>query len=166
MDRYYENGPLPDWIGWYAQQLPHWFHAGVALLTLGVELGLAWMLFLPRRWRIICFFIVTPFQVGIILTANLAFLNYFVLALGILLLDDQFLRRMTERLKPKLEPRSSNFHDGRVTHEPGRKSPDSPLLRLLQSFLVRSSLVTRYSSLFFLGWIFYVTTALLLLMLF
>ena len=27
MDEYYQNGPLPTWIGWYVQHLPHWFHA-------------------------------------------------------------------------------------------------------------------------------------------
>jgi len=56
-----------------------------------MELGLVWMLFLPRRWRIICFFIVTPWQIGVILTANYAFLNYLVLAMGVLLLCDAFL---------------------------------------------------------------------------
>lgn len=91
MDQYYQNGPLPTWIGWYVQQLPHWFHAATALLTLGVELLLVWMLFLPRSFRIVCFCIATPLQAGIILTANYAFLNYLVLALGILLLDDHFL---------------------------------------------------------------------------
>ncbi len=61
LDHYYENGPLPNWIGWYVQQLPHWFHAGAALYTLAAELGLVWMLFLRRRSKILCFFIVTPF---------------------------------------------------------------------------------------------------------
>lgn len=90
MDHYYENGPLPTWIGWYAQQrLPHVFHAATALATLVIELGLVWMLFLPRRLRIACFCIVTPLQIGIILTANYAFLNYLVLWLGVLLLDDR-----------------------------------------------------------------------------
>lgn len=37
MDKYYENGPLPAWIGWYVQQLPHGFHAFTAALTLVVE---------------------------------------------------------------------------------------------------------------------------------
>src|SRR5207247_10400532 len=60
MDEYYQNGPLPTWIGWYVQHLPHWFHASSAYATLALELGLVWMLFLPRRWRILCFFIVTP----------------------------------------------------------------------------------------------------------
>ena len=59
---------------------------------LALELVLVWMLFLPRRWRIICFFIVTPWQIGVILTANYTFLNYLVLVMGVLLLDDEFLR--------------------------------------------------------------------------
>src|ERR1700685_3021463 len=87
MDEYYQNGPLPTWIGWYMQHLPHWFHASTVFATLALELVLVWMLFLPRRWRVVCFFIVTPWQLGVILTANYTFLNYLVLSLGILLLD-------------------------------------------------------------------------------
>ena len=91
MDQYYQNGPLPTWLGWYVQQLPHRFHAATSLLTLVVELLVVWMLFLPRRFRILCFCVVTFLQVGITVTANYAFLNYIVLSLGILLLDDRFL---------------------------------------------------------------------------
>src|SRR5271165_373073 len=91
MDDYYQNGPLPTWIGWYVQHLPHWFHASTVLYTLVVELLIVWMLFLPRRFRIVCFFIVTPFEISIIATANYTFLNYLVLLLGVLLLDDRFL---------------------------------------------------------------------------
>src|SRR5271167_2080950 len=93
MDEYYQSGPLPTWIGWYLQHLPHWFHAATAGATLTLELALVWMLFLPRRWRIVCFFIVTPWEIGVILSANYTFLNYLVLALGVLLLDDRFLLR-------------------------------------------------------------------------
>ena len=91
LDQYYQNGPLPNWIGWYAQQLPHGFQAAVALTTLCIELGVVWLMFFPRRFRLVGFFIVTPFQIGIILTANLAFLNHLVLSLGVLLLDDRFI---------------------------------------------------------------------------
>src|ERR1700751_1559841 len=94
MDEYYQNGPLPTWIGWYVQHLPHWVYAGTVYATLAMELGLVWMLFLPRRWRIVCFFIVTPWQIGVILTANYTFLNYLVLAMGVLLLDDRFLEKV------------------------------------------------------------------------
>jgi hypothetical protein len=90
MDHYYENGPLPTWIGWYAHQLPHGFHAATALVTLVVELALVWLMFLPRRFRVVVALAVTPLQIGIILTANYAFLNYLVLVLAVLLLDDRF----------------------------------------------------------------------------
>jgi hypothetical protein len=89
MDDYYQNGPLPTWIGWYVQQLPHWFHASAVVYTLATELVFVWMLFLPRSFRILCFCIVTPFELSIILTANYTFLNYLVLLIGFLLLDDR-----------------------------------------------------------------------------
>ena len=97
MNEYYQNGPLPTWIGWYAQQLPQKFHESTAFVTLFVELLVPWMLWLPRQARIACFFIVTLLQIGIILTANYAFLNYLVLALGIFLLDDLFLVQFLPR---------------------------------------------------------------------
>src|SRR5277367_749858 len=93
LDEYYQNGPLPTWIGWYAQHLPHWFHAATTFFTLALELVLIWAAFLPRPFRIALFFIVTPWQIGIILTANYTFLNYLVLILAFLLLDDRFLMR-------------------------------------------------------------------------
>src|SRR5215469_5147526 len=34
MDDYYQNGPLPTWVGWYVQQFPHKFHAAATLFTL------------------------------------------------------------------------------------------------------------------------------------
>ncbi|HET9742199.1 MAG TPA: lipase maturation factor family protein [Terriglobales bacterium] len=97
MDEYYQNGPLPTWIGWYVQHLPHGFQAFTAGATLVMELGLVWMLFFPRRIRIICFFIVTPWEIGVILTANYCFLNYLVLSLGFLLLDDRFIGQFLPR---------------------------------------------------------------------
>jgi Lipase maturation factor len=91
MDEYYQNGPLPTWLGWYAQHLPQRFHAATAGLTLVVELFVVLLLFFPRRFRLVLFFIVTPFEFAIIATANYCFLNYLVLWLGVLLLDDEFL---------------------------------------------------------------------------
>jgi len=108
MDDYYQNGPLPTWIGWYVQHLPHWFHAASAFFTLALELVLIWAAFLPRPFRIALFFIVTPWQIGIILTANYTFLNYLVLFLAFLLLDDRFLLRFfPAKWKQPLLPRST-----------------------------------------------------------
>jgi hypothetical protein len=143
MDEYYQNGPLPTWIGWYVQHLPHWFHAGSVYATLALELGLVWMFFLPRRFRIILFFIVTPWEIGVILTANYAFLNYLVLALGVLLLDDGFFRSFLPKWwMPKLLS-----SEGGVGQEERGFRKTSPLTALKLS-----------ASVVMLGWIFYATT--------
>ncbi len=104
MDDYYVNCPFPSWIGWYAQQLPHAFHActvGLAFLT---ELVCPLMIFQGRRWRIPAFGIVTLFQTGILLTGNYTFLNYNTIALAFLLLDDQDLHRWIRLRVPATRP--------------------------------------------------------------
>ena len=173
MDQYYQNGPLPTWIGYYAQHLPHWFHASTVFITFAVELGIVWMMFLPRRWRLICFVIVTALQVGIILTANYAFLNYLVLSLGILLLDDVYLVRVLPRgwrsrfegasaiaaaqrpeaIQPRVEPALS------ILDSPPPPAPQklTPAKHFSAWKLALTSVI--------LSWIFYSTTVQLLWML-
>jgi len=168
MDEYYQNGPLPTWIGWYVQHLPHWFHAATAYGILALELGLVWMMFLPRRWRIVCFFIATFWQIGIILTANYTFLNYLVLALGFLLLDDRlilcfiptrwkkFIQDHTaSRLETDCPPLASTTDKGKVEAQPFQRRRETwwEILRPQLSTL-RLSLTG-----LILGWIFYVTAA-------
>jgi len=86
MEKYYENGPLPTWIAWYVQQWPHSFHAFSAAATLVIELVVCWLIFFWRPGRITALVVTTLLQIGIILTANYAFLNYLVIALSILIL--------------------------------------------------------------------------------
>lgn len=149
MDQYYQNGPLPTWIAWYAHQLPHAFHAATAVLTLALELVLIYAIFLPRRSRIVLFFVITAWQIGIILTSNYAFLNYIVLVLGILLLDDKFLAWFfPQRLRPA------------AVVSPNAPGPAAAGAQGWRSYL-RLSVQT-----IFLTWIFYVTSALLIFMLF
>ena len=124
MDEYYQNGPLPTWIGWYAQHLPHWFHVSTTYATLALELGLVWMLFLPRRLRIVCFVIATLWQLGVILTANYTFLNYLVLALGFLLLDDHLALTFLPR-----RWRSSFVDPGDQTQRPDSHSDSRNVVR-------------------------------------
>ncbi|WP_348268845.1 lipase maturation factor family protein [Edaphobacter paludis] len=103
MDGYYQNSPLPTWIGWYVGHLPHWFQAATTVLTLVLEFGIVLMVFFPRRVRLVCFWIVTPWQIGVILTGNYTFLNYLVAALGLLLLDDFSLRHLIPaRFRPRV----------------------------------------------------------------
>jgi hypothetical protein len=161
MDEYYQNGPLPTWIGWYAQHLPHWFHVGTAFTTLAVELVLVWMFFLPRRFRIIFFWIATSLQIGIILTANYTFLNYLVLVLGVLLLDDRYLDRFvpSQWKKAFVAEREKSLppSDSESTSE---KHPEPTFTR--RHFAAMKLAISSVM----LTWIFYVTTAELLLILF
>jgi hypothetical protein len=149
MDEYYQNGPLPTWIGWYVQHLPHWFHAGSVVATFVLELGIVWMMFLPRRWRIVCFFIATAWQIGVIATANYAFLNYIVLALGVLLLDDNFLSSMLPaRWKAAWQPRP-------VDNAPTTAEASHAIVRIRQHWQAIKLAVNAV----LLTWIFYATTA-------
>ena len=160
MDQYYQNGPLPTWIAWYAHHLPHWFHESTAVLTLALELVLIFAVFLPRPWRIALFFVITPWQIGIILTSNYAFLNYLVLVLGFLLLDDKFLVRF-------------------LPQPLGRGIPVRPLVEVsvptTVEMLERSNLlegeepgwarnIRLWVQAIFLTWIFYATSVLLIFM--
>ncbi len=146
MDEYYQNGPLPTWVGWYVQHLPHSFHAATVYATLALELGLVWMLFLPRRWRIVCFFIVTPWEIGVILTANYTFLNYLVVSLGVLLLDDRFVLGM---LPKKWRGRFENVEQ--VQTSPAGRAP----WRLWMDRWKQPVMKSIASAMLF--WIFYVT---------
>jgi hypothetical protein len=74
------------------------------------------MLFFPRRWRIVLFFIVTIWQVPVILTANYAFLNYLVLAMGVLLLDDGFVGTVLQKWKLQIAHAASS-HQGPAANE-------------------------------------------------
>ena len=139
MDEYYQNGPLPTWIGWYVEHLPHWFHAATVGATLAMELVLVFLMFFPRRVRLICFFIVTPWELGVILTANYTFLNYLVLSLGFLLLDDRFLLHFVparwrprepepaQEAEPPEEP-SLSILNVREAAEPGEKETTDALV--------------------------------------
>jgi lipase maturation factor 1 len=169
MDEYYQNGPLPTWVGWYVQHLPHWFHYSTAVATIALELGLVWMLFFPRRWRIVCFFIVTPWEIGVILTANYTFLNYLVLVLGFLLLDDRFLLRFwPQRWRKSISASGAakvndqlELFDTRAGHnDPGepadeaRESAEYESMFRWRLRIVKVSLVS-----IILSWIFYATFA-------
>ncbi len=172
---YYQNGPLPSWIGWYAAHLPRWVHYGTAGLTLLLELVLVWMFFLPRRFRIILFCIITPWQIGIILTSNYAYLNYLMLALGLLLVDDEFLARWLPPFRKVVKPSAlktsaveTNASPANTSEHPSAADTAAAAAAPLDA---RASLVRRVyagtqlrCSAVFLAWIAYATVTQLIWM--
>jgi Lipase maturation factor len=185
MDQYYQNGPLPTWIGWYVQHFPHWFHAATVGVILALELGLVWLVFFPRRFRIGLFFFTACVQIGILLTSNYAFLNYLSLALSLLLLDDRFLHRLLPERAREMEQaraaalaareeaeRAEEVVALELAHEPAMAPPLAPpepasveAASWLEQARARLPAAKLWLSGIFLGWIFYDTLALLLAML-
>lgn len=149
MDDYYQNCPLPTWVGYYVQHLPHWFHASTVILTFAIELFVVWLFFLPRRFKIACFCIVTTFEIAIIFTANYAFLNYIVLSLGFLLLDD----RVVEWVLPQSVRGVIEWSPGFV------RAIGAWCEQLRRAWQKYSTPVARTISAFCLGIIFYAVTA-------
>ena len=91
---HYETQPLPTPLAWYAHQLPGAFQkASVAVLFL-IELAAPFLIFTPRRPRLLAAGVLIGFQALIFLTGNYTFFNFVTIALCLLLLDDAFLRRL------------------------------------------------------------------------
>ena len=95
---------LPTWIGWYAHQLPEWLHRASAAAMFGIEIGVPFAIFGPRRFRLLAAAILAALQVGIALTGNYGFFNLLSLVLCVTLLDDEAIRRLLRRPSPEVVP--------------------------------------------------------------
>jgi hypothetical protein len=104
MSSYYETAPLPTWVGWWAHQMPLPAHRFCSLFTLVVELGVVWLVWGPRRARVVGFLVMAAMQVSILLTANYQTFNYLTLALLLFALDDGHLGWLAARLGRPLAP--------------------------------------------------------------
>jgi lipase maturation factor 1 len=91
---HYHTQPLPTPLAWYLDQLPLWFQRASTAMVLAVELAAPFLTLLPRRPRMLGAGCLIGLQGLILLTGNYAFFNWLTIALCILLLDDQFLRRV------------------------------------------------------------------------
>ncbi len=92
---HYETQPLPNPLSWYLHHLPHWWLKTCVLFTHFVELVVPWFLFVPwRKVRITAGLLMVYFQLTLIISGNLSWLNYITLALCIPCFDDAFLARI------------------------------------------------------------------------
>jgi lipase maturation factor 1 len=117
-----------------------------------MELSLIWLFVFPRHFRIGLFYLVTLWQLGVIATANYAFLNYLVLAMGVLIVDDRFLLkfvpvRWRSRIDTQLAPSTP-------PNEKASIEPVSLHAQLRQHFAALKIAITAVM----LTWIFYATT--------
>jgi hypothetical protein len=88
---HYETQPLPVLTSWYVHQLPVWFHEASCAVLLAIELLVPFLVFGPRRARLLAFGPLLGLQALIALTGNYAFFNLLTAVLCLLLLDDRAL---------------------------------------------------------------------------
>ena len=88
---HYETQPNPNPLSWYFHQLPAWFHAGEVGFNHVVELVAPFFVFGPRRARHAAGFLIVLFQVLLILSGNLSFLNWLTIAAAVACFDDTLL---------------------------------------------------------------------------
>jgi lipase maturation factor len=109
---HYETQPLPNPLSWYLHQLPPAFHKLEVLGNHFVELMVPWTLFAPRRLRHIGGVFLVGFQVYLIFSGNLSWLNWLTLTLCIPCFDDAALARLIPR---RLRARLSELRAARAS---------------------------------------------------
>jgi hypothetical protein len=98
---HYETQPIPNPLSWLLHQAPPWFHKLGVLYNHFVELIVPFGLFGPRRVAMVAAAFIASFQIMLILSGNLSWLNWLTLSLCIVCFDDRALRRKVPDQKPK-----------------------------------------------------------------
>lgn len=85
---HYWTQPLPTWTSWYAHQLPLIVQKACCLIMFVVELGLPFLIFMPRRLRHLAATGMVSLMVLIAATGNFAYFNVLTIVLCLWLWDD------------------------------------------------------------------------------
>ncbi|XP_052703291.1 lipase maturation factor 1-like [Crassostrea angulata] len=94
MNYHYETQPVPNPISYFMHQSPEIFHKFETLTNHFVELVVPWFLIGPRRLCMIGGTIQILFQVVLIISGNLSFLNWLTIVPSLACFDDASLRWM------------------------------------------------------------------------
>ncbi len=91
---HYETQPIPNPLSRWLHFMPRWFHrVGVGFNHVS-ELVAPWFVFWPRLARHVAGTILLAFQVFLILSGNLSFLNWLTIVPILACFDDSLLRRV------------------------------------------------------------------------
>src|SRR3954463_9398847 len=89
---HYETQPIPNPVSRYLHFAPHWFHNIETAWNHFIELVVPWFSFGPRLARHIAGVLMISFQLFLIVSGNLSFLNYLTIIPFLACLDDSFWR--------------------------------------------------------------------------
>jgi len=93
LDYHYWSQPLPNVIAWWADQHPEWFKKFSVAFCLVVELIVPFLIWSPRRLRLLACSLLIFLQLAIAATGNYNFFNLLTITLCMLLIDDAVFRR-------------------------------------------------------------------------
>jgi hypothetical protein len=96
---HYETQPLPNPLSWYFHHLPKAIHKLEVLFTHFTEIVVPIFYFFPRTIGYIAGAITIVFQITLILSGNLSWLNYLTIVLCIPCFDDNFWLRIFPSLQ-------------------------------------------------------------------
>src|SRR5438477_9844116 len=91
---HYETQPIPSPISRYLHFAPHWFHKFGTAWNHFIELIVPWFSFGPRPARHVAGILLVSFQIILIISGNLSFLNYVTIIPFLACFDDTLLRRI------------------------------------------------------------------------
>ncbi len=94
---HYETQPIPHPLSWYFHNLPPWVQTAGVLFNHLVELVAPFFVFGPRRARHTAGVLLALFQMTLIASGNLSFLNWLTLVAIVGCFDDTFWRRILPR---------------------------------------------------------------------
>ena len=104
---HYETQPLPTPLAWWANQFPPWFQAFSTIVLFAIEIGAPFLLFGPRRMRLIGVLGLLTLQALIAATGNYCFFNLLTAALCLLAIDDAVWPRIGRKASPASEVRGA-----------------------------------------------------------
>ena len=90
LDWHYETQPMPNPLSWFFHWMPEWSHKGEVLFNHFSELIVPFGYFLPQPFASIAGIITIVFQLSIMVTGNLSWLNLLTLILAFPMIDDKF----------------------------------------------------------------------------
>lgn len=91
---HYETQPLPNPLSQFFHHLPVWFHKLEVAMTHFIELIVPFGLFVPGMVCRIAGIVTILFQISLIISGNLSWLNYVTIVIAFSCLDDAFLKRL------------------------------------------------------------------------
>ncbi len=92
---HYETQPIPNPLSWWLHAMPAWFHRGGVAFNHFVELVVPFMVIGPRRIRHLAGCLLVAFQVFLIASGNLSFLNWLTIVPALACFDDGFWMRFS-----------------------------------------------------------------------